>query len=80
MRSRCVYIATLFGALAAPAIVVASERVDICAQYSATGDSYHVAAISTNGSELNEATNTPNYDIKYCLASNCTQSSAWRRQ
>ena len=62
MPSRCVYIATLFGALIAPAMVVASERVDICAQYSATGDSYHVVAISTNGSELNEATNTLNYD------------------
>jgi len=62
MRSRCVYIATLFGALIAPAMVVASERVDICAQYSATGDTYHVTAVSTNGSELNEATNTLNYD------------------
>jgi hypothetical protein len=47
MHTRCVYIATLFGALIAPATVVASERVDICAQYSATGDTYHVAAIST---------------------------------
>ena len=62
MRRQCIYTATLFAALIAPAIVVASERVDICAQYSATGDSYHVAAISTNGSELNEATNTLNYD------------------
>ena len=63
MRSQCVYTATLFAALIAPAIVVASERVVICAQYSATGDLYHVAAISTNGSELNEATNTLNYDF-----------------
>jgi hypothetical protein len=60
--SWCVYITTLFWAMVAPVIVVASERVNICAQYSATGDSYHVAAISTNGSELNEATNTLNYD------------------
>jgi hypothetical protein len=63
MRSRCVYAATLFGALIAPVIVAASERVDICAQYSATGDSYHVAAISTNGSELNETTDSLKYNL-----------------
>jgi hypothetical protein len=61
VHSRFFFIATLLGALIAPAIVVASEKVDICAQYSATGDTYHVAAISTNGSELNEATDTLSY-------------------
>jgi hypothetical protein len=41
---------------------VAGERVDICAQYTATGKSYHVSAISTTGSELNQATRSLNYN------------------
>jgi hypothetical protein len=41
----------------------ASERVEVCAEYSGTGQTYHVAAISTTGSELNEATDTLNYNF-----------------
>jgi len=41
---------------------VAGERVDICAQYTATGKSYHVSAISTTGSELNQATRSFDYN------------------
>jgi hypothetical protein len=41
---------------------VAGERVDICAQYTATGKSYHVSAISTTGHELNQATHSYNYN------------------
>jgi len=37
---------------------VASERVDVCAQYTNTGKMYHVTAISTNGTELNQETHT----------------------
>jgi len=63
MRSRCVYTATLLLALIAPAIGVASDRVNICAQFSATGQTYHVIAISTNGSELNETTDSLKYNL-----------------
>jgi hypothetical protein len=41
---------------------VAGERVDICAQYTATGKSYHVFGISMTGSELNQATRSLDYN------------------
>jgi hypothetical protein len=63
MRSRYIYTATLFCALVAPARGVASDQVNICAQFSATGQSYHVTAISTNGSELNETTDSLKYNL-----------------
>jgi hypothetical protein len=63
MRSRCVYTATLFWALIVPAIGVASDRINICAQFSATGQTYHVIAVSTNGSELNETTDSLKYNL-----------------
>jgi hypothetical protein len=55
--------ATLFALVTfiAPAVALASEEVDICAQYSDTGKSYHVTATSTTGSELNQATHSLNY-------------------
>ena len=60
------YFATAVFALVtciAPAsVAVASERVDICAQYSNTGKSYHVQAISLSGSQLNQATHTFDYN------------------
>jgi YD repeat-containing protein len=62
--ARIGYVA-FFGILLAvisPARTIAEERVDICAQYSATGASYHVNAVSTTGSELNQATHTFNYN------------------
>jgi hypothetical protein len=62
--------AKLLGVVAALALLtvitaaraIAEERVDICAQYSATGASYHVNAISTTGTELNQATHSFNYN------------------
>lgn len=45
-----------------PVRAIAEERVDICAQYSATGASYHVNAILTTGFELNQATHAFNYN------------------
>ena len=63
MRSQRFYTATLFWALIVPAIGVASERVNICAQFSATGQAYHVRAVSTNGSELNETTDSLKYNL-----------------
>lgn len=41
----------------------ASEQVDICAVYSNTGSLYHVTATAISGSELNQATNTFNYNV-----------------
>ena len=41
---------------------IASEQVEICAQYTNTGSSYHVTAISTTGSKLNLATRSFNYN------------------
>lgn len=58
---RAMLFATFFALF--PVIAVATERVDICAQYSGTGRSYHVNAISETGSELNQATHTFNYDV-----------------
>ena len=55
-------IAFLIGVSGLVTQTVAGERVDICAQYTATGKSYHVSAISTTGSELNEATRSDNYN------------------
>jgi hypothetical protein len=63
MTSRCAYAATLFWALIAPTIGVASEQVNVCTQFSATGQTYHVTAISTNGSELNETTDSLKYNL-----------------
>jgi hypothetical protein len=63
MRSWCVFIATLFWALIAPALGVARERINICAQFSATGQTYRVIAISTNGPELNETTDSLKYNL-----------------
>ena len=63
IRIQRAFVATLSAALVAPAMAVAGERVEICAQDSATGQTYHVTAISTNGSELNEATDTLNYNF-----------------
>jgi hypothetical protein len=40
---------------------VASEQAEICAEYTDTGRSYHVTAISTTGLELNQATHSRNY-------------------
>jgi hypothetical protein len=48
--------------LIVPVAALASERVDICAEYTDTGQSYHVMAISTTGSELNQATRSFNYN------------------
>jgi hypothetical protein len=47
---------------AVPAVAVGKEQIDICAEYTATGKTFHVAAISTNGSELNEETDTLNHN------------------
>jgi len=41
---------------------LANEKVDICARYSATGQSYHVQAINTTGFELNQATASFSYN------------------
>jgi hypothetical protein len=41
----------------------ANERVDICAKYVNTGQTYHVHAIDTTGVELNTATGTFNYNV-----------------
>jgi hypothetical protein len=62
MRNQRVFAAALFAALVAPAMALASERVEICAKDSATGQTYHVTAISSNGPELNEATDSLNYN------------------
>jgi hypothetical protein len=64
VRSRFSLIAAFFF-LFLPILVtqtVAGERVDICAQYTATGKSYHVSGISTTGSELNQATHSNDYN------------------
>jgi hypothetical protein len=54
-------VAALFASfVSTPA--VASERVEICAQYTATQHSYHVNAISVRGSELNSETHSFNYN------------------
>jgi hypothetical protein len=57
-------IATLFAffVLIAPVAVVASDRIEICAEYTDTGRTYHVTAISTTGLELNQATHSRNYN------------------
>jgi len=62
MRNQRAFTAALCAALVVPAVAVAKEQVDICAEYTATGKTYHVTAISTNGSELNEETDTLNYN------------------
>ncbi len=64
MSYAVILTATLFALLSviAPTVVVASERVDVCAQYTNSGQNYHVTAISTYGSELNGATHSFNYN------------------
>ena len=63
MRSRYAVVALGLLLAISPAVARANERVDICAEYSNTGKSYHVNAISTTGSELNQATNSFNYNM-----------------
>jgi hypothetical protein len=46
---------------ALPTMAIASEQVDVCAQYVDTGQTYHVTATSTYGTELNQATHSFNY-------------------
>ena len=44
--------ATLLVSLAVTSSAIASDQVDVCAQYVDTGKAYHVTAISTYGTEL----------------------------
>jgi uncharacterized protein YigE (DUF2233 family) len=62
VRNQRAFAAALCAALAVPAVAVGKEQIDICAEYTATGKTFHVTAISTNGSELNEETDTLNYN------------------
>jgi hypothetical protein len=62
VRNQRAFTAALCAALVAPAVAIGKEQVDVCAEYTATGKIYHVTVISTNGSELNEETNTLNYN------------------
>jgi hypothetical protein len=48
--------------LLSPGSASASEQVDICAVYSNTGKSYHVPATAISGSELNQRTQSFNYN------------------
>jgi hypothetical protein len=55
--------AMVFASLAITSpVAIASDQVDICAQYVDTGKAYHVTAISTYGTELNGATHSFNYN------------------
>ena len=41
---------------------VAEERMEVCAEYTASGKKYKVDAVEMTGSELNSATNRLSYD------------------
>lgn len=62
IAARATLDAASFAVLSFITPAIAMERVDICARYSATAKSYHVSAISETGSELNQATNSFNYN------------------
>src|SRR6266513_2403340 len=54
-------ILVAFFILIVPAYVLANEKVEICARYSATQNPYHVSATLITGSELNAATHSLDY-------------------
>lgn len=59
---RAILAVAFFALFPVIAPAVAAEQVDICAQYTSTGKSYHVTATSETGAELNQATQTFNYN------------------
>ena len=61
IRSTAAVVCALL-TITTPVAATASEPVDICAEYSATGKSYHVQATSASGADLNQATHTFNYN------------------
>ncbi len=54
--------AAIIALLITTGLARAEERVDICAEYSATGKTYHVTANSVAGSELNQAAHSFDYN------------------
>jgi hypothetical protein len=60
VRSAAFYVCLL--AQATPNASWANEEVEICAEYSSTGNSYHVSATLMTGSELNSATHRMDYE------------------
>jgi hypothetical protein len=62
LRRCAISIAAVFALFILVMPSLASEQVEICAEYTDTGRLYHVTAISTTGLELNQATHSRNYN------------------